>query len=142
MDKTIVAESGDEIDLVNTAIYKDTGKYESTSSLEVASCARVDAKTQDRDVQMKYDIAKNDDGPLRKTVKNQGDSADMQSDARRPEEKPVNDDVTANRYPAIDERLRDIETHVAVRYGTNERIYSVPSLTQIQFSTISPLFTP
>ena len=35
MDKTIVAESGDEIDLVNTAIYKDTGKYESACKIVV-----------------------------------------------------------------------------------------------------------
>lgn len=28
-DKTMVAESGDEIDLVKTAMYSETGKYES-----------------------------------------------------------------------------------------------------------------
>ncbi|KAF4621433.1 hypothetical protein D9613_000194 [Agrocybe pediades] len=35
----------------------------------ITSCARVDAKPIDRDKQMKYDIAKNGEGPLTKTVK-------------------------------------------------------------------------
>ncbi|KAJ7045852.1 hypothetical protein C8F04DRAFT_1249222 [Mycena alexandri] len=33
------------------------------------SCARTDAKPIDRDTQMKYDIAKNHDGPLRRTTR-------------------------------------------------------------------------
>ncbi|KAF7376430.1 hypothetical protein MSAN_00058600 [Mycena sanguinolenta] len=36
---------------------------------DVSSCARTDAKTVDRDLQMKYDIAKNSDGPLRRTTR-------------------------------------------------------------------------
>ncbi|KJA27620.1 hypothetical protein HYPSUDRAFT_197811 [Hypholoma sublateritium FD-334 SS-4] len=35
----------------------------------ISSCARVDAKPVDRDKQMKFDIAKNGEGPLTKTVK-------------------------------------------------------------------------
>ncbi|KAF8971205.1 hypothetical protein BDZ97DRAFT_1788284 [Flammula alnicola] len=39
------------------------------AEVEFTSCARVDAKPIDRDKQMKYDIAKNGEGPLTKTVK-------------------------------------------------------------------------
>jgi hypothetical protein len=44
-----------------------------------------------RDLQMKYDIAK-DEGPLRKTIN------------------------TASKT-GLDERVRNLETHLAVRYG-------------------------
>lgn len=79
------------------------------------SCARTDAKTQNRDVQMKYDIAKNEDGPLRKTMKRGHDA--VASDSNPPATTKKQDEVSADRYPALDERLRNIETHVAVLYG-------------------------
>src|ERR1700733_4385140 len=44
------------------------GECES-DQVESASCARTDARTVDRDVMMKFDIAKNEDGPLRRTLK-------------------------------------------------------------------------
>jgi hypothetical protein len=80
------------------------------------SCARTDAKTQNRDVQMKYDIAKNEDGPLRKTIKREHDDRPAKRDDEvvRPD---GTNDTTAQRHPALDERLRNIETHTAVRYG-------------------------
>lgn len=68
---------------------------------------------------MKYDIAKNEGGPLRKTMKTQADKLQT-SDTKKPNERlsaQDNGDVTAERYPALDERLRNIETHVAIRYG-------------------------
>lgn len=68
---------------------------------------------------MKYDIAKNEDGPLRKTMKPvnhsfSGASVEIKQEdgATRNTNQP-----TAERYPALDERLKNIETHVAVRYG-------------------------
>ena len=82
----------------------------------IPSCARTDAKTQNRDVQMKYDIAKNEDGPLRKTMKASiaTESPALPSALKN----QASEDVpTAERYPAFDERLRNIETHLAVRYG-------------------------
>ncbi|KAF9474694.1 hypothetical protein BDN70DRAFT_936442 [Pholiota conissans] len=39
------------------------------TGVELSSCARVDAKPIDRDKQMQYDIAKNGEGPLTRTVK-------------------------------------------------------------------------
>ena len=68
---------------------------------------------------MKYDIAKNEDGPLRKTMK----PVDRNSPGAKVEIKQEDDatrdnnQLTAERHPALDERLRNIETHVAVRYG-------------------------
>ncbi|KIP06979.1 hypothetical protein PHLGIDRAFT_30226 [Phlebiopsis gigantea 11061_1 CR5-6] len=79
-----------------------------------ASCARTDAKTQNRDIQMKYDIAKNEDGPLRKTMKR--DHETSTDEATSSSKGKAYDEATADRYPGLDERLRNIETHVAVRY--------------------------
>ncbi|KAH9935764.1 uncharacterized protein B0H18DRAFT_977196 [Fomitopsis serialis] len=83
-----------------------------TDSVPVPSCARTDAKTQDRDVQMKYDIAKNEDGPLRKTLKNRDDIPSTKLDERTSE----NGFISAARFPALEERLRNVESHLAVRY--------------------------
>lgn len=77
------------------------------------SCARTDAKTQNRDVQMKYDIVKNEDGPLRKTLKREHEVTTEQEYAPVA---PVDAVPSAERYPALDERLRNIEAHLAVRY--------------------------
>ncbi|KAI0829824.1 hypothetical protein BC628DRAFT_1358907 [Trametes gibbosa] len=80
------------------------------------SCARTDAKTQNRDVQMKYDIAKNEDGPLRRTLKSGvlGDVVQATSTSKTSNvAEPIPD---AERYPALDERLQNIEKHLAVRY--------------------------
>lgn len=71
---------------------------------------------------MKYDIAKNEDGPLRKTMK----TVDNNSSSARMENKQEDDTtrdpnpLTAERHPALDERLKNIETHVAVRYGREQ----------------------
>ncbi|EKM54677.1 uncharacterized protein PHACADRAFT_185569 [Phanerochaete carnosa HHB-10118-sp] len=80
------------------------------------SCARTDARTQNRDVQMKYDIVKNEDGPLRKTLKREQESKPLEPKSDTPEAK-TDSTPTAERYPALSERLHNIETHVAVRYA-------------------------
>ncbi|KAF5355463.1 hypothetical protein D9758_006321 [Tetrapyrgos nigripes] len=103
----------------------------------IASCARTDAKAVNRDVQMKYDVAKNEDGPLRRTVKltlrppaepgaSSSSSASVvvkgKGKAQNTKEavaKPivaVEDPLTAERYPGLDERLGNIESHLAVRF--------------------------
>ncbi|HEV7735831.1 MAG TPA: hypothetical protein VGO47_00420, partial [Chlamydiales bacterium] len=42
--------------------------------VDIPSCARIDAIPVNRDIQMKYDVAKNDGGPLMRTIKvEQGD---------------------------------------------------------------------
>ena len=82
--------------------------------VESASCARTDAKTVDRDVMMKFDVAKNEEGPLRRTLK-----VEMKNESNRPTDKTSEGDhaVTANRHPGLDERLKNLETHLAMRYG-------------------------
>ena len=54
---------------------------------------------------MKYDIAKNEDGPLRSTLRTeQASSAEQLS--------------TSAHQTVLQSRLRDVEDHLAVRYGT------------------------
>lgn len=79
-----------------------------------ASCARTDAKTVDRDVMMKFDVAKNEEGPLRRTLK-----VEMKNESNHPADKTSEGDhaVTANRHPGLDETLKNLETHLAMRYG-------------------------
>ncbi|PSR73210.1 hypothetical protein PHLCEN_2v10931 [Hermanssonia centrifuga] len=97
---------------------EESGLYDANNG-PIASCARTDAKTQNRDLQMKYDIAKNEDGPLRKTMKSHDDGIAAKTDVplvvKAEEAESV---ITGERYPAFDERLRNLEAHLAVRYGT------------------------
>ncbi|OCH93741.1 hypothetical protein OBBRIDRAFT_789944 [Obba rivulosa] len=88
------------------------------TNASVSSCARTDAKTQNRDLQMKYDIAKNEDGPLRKTLKNAmvpGEASDKGKEKQK-DSANTGDLHTAARHPGLDERLRNLEAHLAVRY--------------------------
>jgi len=71
---------------------------------DAPSCARTDAKPINRDVQMKYDIAKNEDGPLRSTLRTEATSG--------AEQPPVSVDRSV-----LESRLRDVEDHLAIRYG-------------------------
>lgn len=70
---------------------------------------------------MKYDIVKNEDGPLRKTVKREQENRSSEPNTSAPEAK-AEDIPTAHRYPALGERLQNIETHIAVRYGKRLRL--------------------
>ncbi|KAF7315768.1 hypothetical protein MIND_00092800 [Mycena indigotica] len=88
-----------------------------------SSCARTDAKLIDRDVQMKYDIARNTDGPLRRTVKIPSTEIPSTSPATsrartksmaREEKKPEEADEKTN--TPVNERLTNVETHFSVRY--------------------------
>jgi hypothetical protein len=85
-----------------------------SDEVESASCARADARTVDRDVMMKFDIAKNEEGPLRRTLK-----VEMKNENNRSADKTIEGDhsVTAGRHPGLDERLKILETHLAMRYG-------------------------
>ncbi|RPD78723.1 hypothetical protein L226DRAFT_598555 [Lentinus tigrinus ALCF2SS1-7] len=87
---------------------------DSTPSASIPSCARTDAKTQNRDLQMKYDIAKNEDGPLRRTMKTgQPDTVAAQAGNKSTVDAS---EESAQRYPGLDERLQNIEKHLAIRY--------------------------
>ena len=80
------------------------GKGESASDeVESASCARVDARTVDRDVMTKFSIAKNEKGPLRRTP-----TVEIKNENNSPADKTIEGDhsVTAGRHPGLDERLK------------------------------------
>lgn len=93
----------------------------------IPSCARTDTKPVDRDLQMNYDIAKNE-GPLRRTVKAAVGEESSGAEERQEEQKKtaiihdassdqdMEERATATQYPAI-ERLDNVETHLAIRYG-------------------------
>lgn len=108
------------------------------SSADIPSCARGDAKPQNRELQMKYDIAKNEDGPLKRTMKGSRDDLDSSgangaagpfNDVKGKQRAAVDfdDAVTAERHPGLAERFRSIETHLAVRYGSIPMYFSVSS---------------
>lgn len=69
---------------------------------------------------MKYDIAKNEDGPLRRTLKNDHvtseQAASGTSQGRGSMATSADSEAAPERYPALDERMRSVETHLAVRY--------------------------
>lgn len=70
---------------------------------------------------MKFDVAKNEDGPLRRTVnaKNSEErqGAVSQDGSHMESSSSGRAEATANRHPGLDERLRNLEEHLAVRYG-------------------------
>ena len=95
-------------------------QLEQTSLVEVPSCARTDAKPLNRETQMKYDIAKNEDGPLRRTMK--GGLPNEENCFNKGKQKATllgfnTENVTKEKHPGVSSRLGDIETHLAVRYG-------------------------
>jgi hypothetical protein len=64
---------------------------------------------------MKFDIAKNEEGPLRRTL-----TVEVKAENHTPTDERADKSslVTASRQPGLDERLKNLETHLAMRYGT------------------------
>ncbi|KAG7098483.1 hypothetical protein E1B28_000428 [Marasmius oreades] len=105
-----------------------------TDTNDIASCARTDARPVDRDSQMKYDIAKNEDGPLRRTMKKRntggnnlsqsslsstkgkGKAQSKEANTSNASSLPQSVAILPERHPGLDERLSNIETHLSVRY--------------------------
>lgn len=106
--------------------------------MDISSCARTDAKPIDRDVQMKYDIAKNNDGPLRRTTRHKAKTPTPSEGtvtatptSTRPKTKSMARELKKAASPVVikaepdvkqqhfglDQRLGNIETHFSVRYG-------------------------
>lgn len=71
---------------------------------DTPSCARTDARTINRDLQMRYDIAKNEDGPLRSTLRTEQTSSSERL-------------IASANQPVLESRLRDVEDHLAAYYG-------------------------
>ena len=84
---------------------------------------------------MKYDIAKNEDGPLRRTVK----GLDGKEAKGKEKVGALTDDTASELQPAMDERLKNIESHVAVRYGNVS--YFFPKLPPLMVGEKSPCTT-
>ncbi|KAJ7091120.1 hypothetical protein C8R44DRAFT_891528 [Mycena epipterygia] len=99
---------------------------------DISSCARTDAKPIDRDVQMKYDIAKNNDGPLRRTTRHKAKAPSLSEGtvtatptSTRPKTKSMARELkkaaspvvvksepdVKQRHFGLDQRLGNIETH-------------------------------
>src|SRR5882762_494467 len=93
-----------------TEFLHDVKKRRRDASTDSPTCARTDAKEVDRDVMMKFDVARNEEGPLRRTMKTEL----KELASKRSEESE--DGLTAQRHPGLDERLHNLETHLAVRY--------------------------
>lgn len=76
---------------------------------------------------MKYDIAKNEDGPLRRTMK------DFHAEAQQA---IVASSATKDReiHPGLDDRLKTVETHLAIRYGETPLYESCVSAYEDDFS--------
>jgi hypothetical protein len=118
----------------------------------VSSCARTDARVFDRDAQMKYDIAKNDEGPLRRTKAKKDERHPASSKLNIHTESPLTSDgaiVVPNDqeslpkdHPGVDERLGNIESHLAVRYGKTRLLYDLTGQceTHLFDSSISPSY--
>ncbi|KAJ3815700.1 hypothetical protein F5876DRAFT_71714 [Lentinula aff. lateritia] len=98
-----------------------------------SSCARTDAKAIDRNAQIKYDIVKNEDGPLRRTMRNHDVSGSTTTTVlpststykgkakattfkNEKAEATVVKDLSSERHPGLDDRLTNIENHLAIRY--------------------------
>lgn len=91
---------------------------------EPSSSARTSAIKVDRDVQMKYDIAKNPDGPLGRTML--GKLTDSEAPSRRPSgvlskmltSALANPNVpTLARHSGLQERFSNIEKHLRMQWG-------------------------
>ena len=78
-----------------------------------------------RDVQMKYDVAKNEGGPLRRTVKPEQPDEDTRDEPElekgKGKARVIGDDTkpTLQRHPGLGERFTNLEDHLAVRYGAH-----------------------
>ena len=78
-------------------------------------------KTIDREAQMKYDIVRNEDGPLKRTMKVSETKGTEKGKSAAIFSAGTEDDAAMSSTPkkhfGLDERLNNIEKHLAVRYG-------------------------
>lgn len=101
------------------------------------TCARTDAKTQKRDIQIKFDIAKNEDGPLRKTMKTPAQLAKEKSDKAMTSSVPLGPkEPNLARHPGLTERFHNIEDHLAIKYG-KLRLF-LPPFVNVKWAILVP----
>lgn len=99
---------------------------------------------------MKYDIAKNDDGPLRRTKAKKDNVKSLETplnpggNTLRPATAALvtsDQEALPRNHPGIDQRLSDIEAHLAVRYGTSRFFWICSSLTSAISIALTSSFT-
>lgn len=74
---------------------------------ENEGCARTDAREIDRNIQMKFDIVNNEDGPLQRSLVTSASHVKVGSIIRK--------------ESGADERLQNLEDHLNIRYGNNSK---------------------
>lgn len=94
---------------------------------ELFSSARTSALKVDRDVQMKYDIAKNPEGPLGRTMLGKLPSSDPRTSPGQgsggvlspmlTKALATHAEPTLARHPGLRERYEAIEGHLGIRWG-------------------------
>lgn len=75
----------------------------------------MDAKVIDRDAMMKFDIAKNDEGPLRRTMQSSSLKKGQEDISSVSGGKSAEWDTSS--LGGLDERMKNLEEHLAIRYG-------------------------
>jgi len=91
--------------------------------VDAPTCARTDAIPVNRDVQVKYDVAKNEGGPLRRTVKSElADAGVSQLSAEKKGKASTSllgqgHEPTLQRHPGLSERFTNLEDHLVLKYG-------------------------
>jgi hypothetical protein len=93
---------------------------DSTSmDVDIPTCARTDAIPVNRDIQMRYDIAKNDGGLLMRTIKAEQNDESSQAlkDRSKLGSSTAEQVPTLQLHPGLRERFSNLETHLAIRYG-------------------------
>ncbi|KAI9308629.1 hypothetical protein BJ944DRAFT_259859 [Cunninghamella echinulata] len=81
---------------------------------EDITCARADAREINRNIQMKFDIVNNEDGPIaRSLVSNTTQSSSSTNTNNN------NNNNIMNNHIIVDERLKNIESHLNVQFERN-----------------------
>ncbi|KIJ49695.1 hypothetical protein M422DRAFT_96744, partial [Sphaerobolus stellatus SS14] len=97
----------------------EEGSEGSPMEVDIPTCARTDAIPVNRDVQMKYDVAKNEGGPLKRTIKSEQVEEQAGLDRKGKGLATAFDDTQKHnlqRHPGLTERFANLEDHLAVRY--------------------------
>lgn len=95
----------------SVATNSDGSRDSSVMDVDMPTCARTDAIPVNRDIQMKYGVAKNEGGPLMRTVKSNQNESDP---SRDPKSKGK---ALLHGHSDLLERFSNLEEHLAVRYG-------------------------
>lgn len=99
------------------------------NELGSSSSARTSAIKVDRDVQMKYDTAKNPDGPLGRTMQGESQKLDARAAPGQGSGGVISDMLTTAlasprtptlaRHPGFQERFANVEKHLKIQWSTN-----------------------